>query len=310
MSRSLGLPAELLCCVQCGHPELRPSAERLMCAACARTYEVRPPGIPWLMTDEAMRRNAVHELQWDRTSPADYDQLCRDNSPVWEAIDMLAMQYCSGECLEVCCGSGRFMEVLRRSSRVKRVLGVDISIGMLRTAWERGHRGLVQASADDLPVRSGTMETVASSGSGLSFLDREKTYAEIARVLRPGGFFVFDLLNYWPSMVDCAWERYISKGRLPRLEVLREYKLAANMRDAKDEVRLLRCAGLQMVEMKSVRYLPFLRGHVTNLGYWSGFWGSRIGYDTIFVCRKPRADHPRRDSSTRHDSFIIPGPSY
>jgi len=233
-----------------------------------------------------MQQNAVHELQWDRTSAADYDQLCRDNGPVWEAIDTLAMQYCSGESLEVCCGSGRFLEVLRRSSRVKRVLGVDISLGMLRTAWERGHRGLVQASADDLPVRSGTMDTVASSGSGLSFLDREKTYAEIARVLRPGGFFVFDLLNYWPSIVDCAWGRYISKGRLPRREVLREYKLAGNMRDAKSEVRLLRRAGLQMIEMKSVRYLPFFRRRLTNLGYWSGFWGSKIGYDTIFVCRK------------------------
>ncbi len=279
---------DLLCCVQCGQPELRLFAEKLMCSVCARTYEIRPPGIPRLITDETMRRNALHELQWDRTSAADYDQLCHDNGPVWKAIDTLAMQYCSGESLEVCCGSGRFLEVLRGSSRVKRVLGIDISIGMLRTAWKRGHRGLVQASADDLPVRSGTMDTVASSGSGLSFLDREKTYAEIARVLRPGGFFVFDLLNYWPSIVDCAWERYISKGRVPHCEILRDYKLAANMRDARNEVQLLRRAGLQMVEMKSVRYLPFFRRRLTNLGYWSGFWGSRIGYDTIFVCQKPR----------------------
>jgi ubiquinone/menaquinone biosynthesis C-methylase UbiE len=171
---------------------------------------------------------------------------------------------------------------------VKRILGVDISIGMLRRAWDKGHHGLIQGSPDDLPIRSGTMNTVASSGSGLSFLDREKTYAEIARVLRPDGFFVFDLLNFWPSIVDSAWRWYISKGRLPRREVLREYKLADNMRDAKHEVRLLNRAGLQIVEMKSVRYVPFVRRYVMNLGYWSGFWGSKIGYDTIFVCQKPR----------------------
>jgi SAM-dependent methyltransferase len=277
----------LLQCMECGHAGLLLFAELLACVACTRTYEVLAPGIPKLITNECMRRNAVHEQQWDSISPADYDQICHDNRPVWDAIDMLAMKYCSGLTLEVCCGSGRFLDVLRRDARVKRILGVDISIGMLQRAWDKGHHCLIQGSPDDLPIRSGALDTVASSGSGLSFLDREKTYAEIARVLRPDGFFVFDLLNFLPSIVDSAWRRYISKGRFPRREVLREYKLADNMGDAKHEVRLLRRAGLQIVEMKSVRYVPFLRRYVTNLGYWSGFWGSKIGYDTVFVCQKP-----------------------
>jgi hypothetical protein len=58
------------------------------------------------------------------------------------------------------------------------------------------------------------------------------------------------------------------------------------MRDAKHEVELLHRAGLQIVEMKSVRYLPFFRRRRTKLGYWSGFWGSKIGYDTVFVCER------------------------
>ena len=238
------------------------------------------------MTEQTTRRNALHEQEWDSTPHADYDQLCRDNRAVWHAIDRLAMKYCHGVALEVCCGSGRFLDVLRRGPRVTHVVGVDISIGMLRGAWDKGHRGLLQSSADDLPIQSGSMDTVASSGSGLSFLDREATYAEVARVMKPGGYFVFDLLNYWPSIFDCAWERYVSRGRLPGQEILREYKLAANMRDAKHEVRLLRRAGLQMVEMKSVRYLPFFRRHLATLGYWPGIWGSKIGYDTVFVCRR------------------------
>src|SRR5262245_44198402 len=157
---------------------------------------------------------------------------------------------------------------------------------MLQGAWDKGHRCLMQSSADDLPVQSGTLDTVASSVIGLSFLDREKTYAEVARVLKPHGYFVFDLLNYWPCILDCAWERYLSHGRLPAREILREYKLADNMRDAKREVRLLERARLQIVEMKSVRYLPLLRRRQAKLGYWSGFWGSRFGYDTVFVCQR------------------------
>jgi ubiquinone/menaquinone biosynthesis C-methylase UbiE len=196
------------------------------------------------------------------------------------------MKYCSGLALEVCCGHGRFLDVLSDSPRVKRVAGLDISIGMLRAAWDKGHRRLIQGSADDVPLRSGAVDTVASSGSGLSFVNREQTYAEIARILKPQGFFVFDLLNFWPSIIDCAWWWYLSKGRLPRRALLQEYKLAGNMRDAKQEVALLRRAGFQLVEMKSVRYSPFFRRRQKQLGYWPGYWGSRIGYDTIFVCQR------------------------
>jgi ubiquinone/menaquinone biosynthesis C-methylase UbiE len=216
----------------------------------------------------------------------DYDQICRENGPVWEAIDALVMKYCSGSALEVCCGSGRFLTVLKRNPRVQRVAGLDISVGMLRAAWDNGHRCLIQSSADDLPIRSGAVDTVASSGSGLSFLNREQAYREIARILRPEGFLVFDLLNFWPSIIDCVWWQYVSKGLLPRLNVLREYKLAGNMRDARHEAKLLCQAGFRMVEMKSVRYVPFFRRRLTNLGYWPGFWGSKIGYDTVFVCQK------------------------
>jgi len=276
----------LLRCVGCGSSQIRPVNDTLVCDACTTVYEVRPPGIPRLMTEETTRRNTVHEQEWDSMPHADYDQICRDNRAVWNAIDSLVMKYCHGFALEVCCGNGRFLDVLRRDGRVNKVFGVDVSIGMLRGAWDKGHRCLLQSSADDLPIRSGSMDTVGSSGSGLSFLDRGKTYAEVARVLKPHGYFVFDLLNYWPSIFDCAWERYLSRGRLPRREVLREYKLADNMRDAKHEVELLRRAGLQVIEMKSVRYLPFMRRRQAKLGYWPGFWGSKIGYDTVFVCQR------------------------
>jgi len=249
-------------------------------------YDVLPPGIPRLITREQRQRNAVHEQQWDNMPLADYEQICRDNGPVWEAIDAVAMKYCSGSVLEVCCGHGRFLDVLTRDPRMKRVIGLDISVAMLRAAWNKGHRLLIQGSANDLPIQSGALDSVASSGSGLSFLPREATYAEIARILRPEGFFAFDLLNFWPSVIDEAWWKYLSKGRLPRRDVLHEYKLADNMRDAKREVELLRRAGFKVVEMKSVRYVPFLRGRLTRPGYWPGFWGARIGYDTVFVCQK------------------------
>jgi ubiquinone/menaquinone biosynthesis C-methylase UbiE/uncharacterized protein YbaR (Trm112 family) len=279
---------DVLRCVECGHSGFNVLAERLVCASCNASFDVHAPGIPRMVTGDSLRRSSIHEQQWDNMPQADYDQICRENRCVWEAIDGLVMKYCSGLVLEVCCGNGRFLDVLTQNPNVKRAAGLDISIGMLRTAWDRGHRGLMQASADDLPIRNGAMDTVASSGSGLSFVQREQTYSEVARILKPQGFFVFDLLNFWPSVIDNVWWQYVSNGRLPRMETLSGYKLAGNMRDAKLEVELLSAAGFQIVEMKSVRYLPFFRGRLQNLGYWPGFWGARLGYDTIFICRKVR----------------------
>src|SRR5262245_9576376 len=214
---ALSIDAELLSwlrCVECGHPQLRLSDEHIVCASCHTSYDVRSPGIPRLITHQQRQRHAVHEQQWDNMPLEDYEQICRDNGPVWDAIDAVVMKYCSGAVLEVCCGHGRFLDVLMGSHRVQRVIGLDISVAMLRAAWNKGHRLLIQGSADDSPIRSGAMDTVASSGSGLSFLHREQTYAELARVLKPEGFFVFDLLNFWPSIIDEAWRQYISKGRL------------------------------------------------------------------------------------------------
>jgi len=290
-SAASSIDADLLSwlrCVECGHQRLRLFDTRIVCASCHTSYDVRPPGIPRLITHQQAQRNAVHEQQWDTMPLADYEEICRANGPVWEAIDAVTTKYCSGVVLEVCCGHGRFLDVLTRTRHVTRAIGLDISVAMLRAAWNKGHRLLIQGSADDSPIRTGAMDAVASSGSGLSFLPREHTYAEIARMLRPEGFFVFDLLNFWPSIIDETWRQYIAKGRLPRRDVLREYKLADNMRDARREVELLGRAGFRLVEMKSVRYVPWFRGRVTKLGYWPGFWGTKIGYDTVFVCQKRR----------------------
>ena len=138
----------LLRCVGCGSSQIRPLNDTLVCDACTTVYEVRPPGIPRLMTEETTRRNTVHEQEWDSMPHADYDQICRDNRAVWNAIDSLVMKYCHGFALEVCCGTGRFLDVLRRDRRVNKVFGIDVSIGMLRGAWDKGHRCLLQSSAE------------------------------------------------------------------------------------------------------------------------------------------------------------------
>jgi hypothetical protein len=83
-----------------------------VCKSCNASFDVRPPGIPFLITDDSLRRNSIHEQQWDNLPQVDYEQICLENRSVWEAIDGLVMKYCRGLVLEVCCGNARFLDVL------------------------------------------------------------------------------------------------------------------------------------------------------------------------------------------------------
>jgi ubiquinone/menaquinone biosynthesis C-methylase UbiE len=197
------------------------------------------------------------------------------------------LHYCGGDVLEVGCGSGRFLNKLARHDRVQNVTGLDVSLSMLRRSAAQGHANLVHSPAENLPFLSESFDTVASTWSALKYVDREKGFAEIHRVLRPGGMLTFDLINHWPYWLDYVWREYLSQYRLPPRGLARsEYILSSNMRDARREVNLLQGAGFEIIELKSIPYLPFLRRHLTQMCYWNGYWGSRVGYDTVFVCRK------------------------
>lgn len=103
-----------------------------------------------------------------------------------------------GSALDVCCGTGAAMRVLRPLCR-ERVVGVDLSQGMLDEA-RRLHSDapgtaaleFVRADALALPF-SAEFDVVTSFGAFGHILeeDEPRLVEGIARALRPGGRFVF-----------------------------------------------------------------------------------------------------------------------
>jgi ubiquinone/menaquinone biosynthesis C-methylase UbiE len=97
--------------------------------------------------------------------------------------------------LDVGCGGGAFLkESLERGCRVA---GIDHSREMVRLAREQnqaaiaaGRAEIVLGSCDRLPFEDGSFTCASMSGVLGFLLDPVACFAEIRRVLRPGGRFV------------------------------------------------------------------------------------------------------------------------
>lgn len=105
-----------------------------------------------------------------------------------------------GRVLDLGCGTGAFLQPLRERFPQARVTGLDIAQAMLERAvkrtpgWRRLLRleraQLVCGDAERLPFASGSHEMVFSN-LALQWCDPAVVFPEVARVLRPGGLFLF-----------------------------------------------------------------------------------------------------------------------
>jgi len=90
--------------------------------------------------------------------------------------------------VDVGCGTGELARRLAASGA--QVIGVDPderSIAIARAGSSASRIAFHLASAESLPLPDGTADAVVSSVSAHHWTDRERGFAEIARVLRPRG---------------------------------------------------------------------------------------------------------------------------
>ncbi|MBI5486359.1 MAG: methyltransferase domain-containing protein [Deltaproteobacteria bacterium] len=100
-------------------------------------------------------------------------------------------------CLDL--GSGRGQDVLRLAAAVGRrgfCWGVDVSDGMLERARRNaaklgvGNVGFLKSSLERIPLPDASVDLVVSNCTINHAADKDAVWAEIRRVLRPGGRFV------------------------------------------------------------------------------------------------------------------------
>ena len=93
---------------------------------------------------------------------------------------------------EICCGRGEAFHLL--GERIGRGVGVDISVSMLRAAraeYDATRYCLAQGDATWLPLADGVFDSVFMLGGVHHVNDRLALFAEVARILKPGGRFYF-----------------------------------------------------------------------------------------------------------------------
>lgn len=202
----------------------------------------------------------------------DYIQACLRRVLGEDALQRL-------EILEVGCGGGLVCEELAR--RGARMVGVDPSQAALQTAREHAAQsGLADrityehGYAEALPYDSGRFQAVVCLDVLEHVQDLGRTIAEIARVLAPGGVFVFDTINRTIlARVVLIWygEHFPSGGLVPGLHDYRAFIKPAELRCS------LEANDFQIQEMTGFMPRGFVRGHFKmGPGWFKGV--SYVGY--------------------------------
>ena len=223
-------------------------------------------------TTEHVRRNREH---WERESD-DYQERNRAQLNRWDRLgwgvydapedEIHALGEVTGlRALELGCGAGQFG--IKVAMRGADVTGLDFSIAQLRHATEHleetGARfPLVQANGERLPFRNDVFDLVFCDHGVMGFADPLVTVPEVARVLRPGGSFVFNGTTPW---IWVAWGD--QEEELPTTREMRSDYFGMRSADSSDPswrttefqltygdwIRLFRANGLEVEDLIELR---------------------------------------------------------
>jgi len=199
--------------------------------------------------------------------------------------------------LEVGCGAAMCSRWLR--SQGARPVGLDLSAGMLRHAVQAAARTglsvpLVQADAQRLPFADACFDLACSAFGAVPFVaDSAAVMREVARVLRPGGRWVFATPHpiRWIFADDpgpaglVAQNPYFDRTPYVEVDAARTPTYVEHHRTLGDRVREIVAAGLLLTDLVEPEWPA---GHTRQWGQWSPLRGEILPGTAIFVCHKPR----------------------
>jgi len=198
--------------------------------------------------------------------------------------------------LEVGCGAAQCSRWL--VAHGARAVGVDLSLRQLQHARRlddaTGTRvPVLVADAGALPVADQTVDLACSAYGAIPFVaDSGQVMAEVARVLRPGGRWVFSVTHpvRWCFPDDpgpgglVARTSYFDRRAYVEQDEAGRATYVEHHRTLGDRVREIRAAGLLLLDVVEPEWPTH---HERPWGQWSRLRGEVIPGTAIFVSRKP-----------------------
>jgi SAM-dependent methyltransferase len=241
---------------------------------------------------------------WDAEAPGyqdEHGEFLGDADLLWcpeglrESEARLLGEVAGRDVLEVGCGAAQGARWLVRAGA--RVTAFDVSYGQLEQARRLDERSgttvqrLVQADAQALPFRGASFDLVVSAFGALPFVaDSAGTLREVARVLRPGGRFVFSVNHptRWAFPDDpgpgglTVHHSYFDRTPYVELDASGAASYVEHHRTLGDRVRELVAAGLVLEDLVEPEWPE---GHTREWGQWSPLRGRLMPGTAIFVTR-------------------------
>ena len=193
-------------------PDCKTALERGRCAVCKWQYQ-SVDGVPVLFSQEP-RFAPARELA------EAYDRIYRAETNVWERVgrtrDFIAYfssllgRYKPERFLEVGCGEGFLLSAVQSPDK----WAVDLSRQAIRAAQQKTAANFCMALVERLPFPSDYFDVVTSVGVMEHFLDIDEAVHEVARVVKPGGYYVTLTHVTAPALERAAAK--ISEFLLPR----------------------------------------------------------------------------------------------
>ncbi|MGI8627487.1 MAG: class I SAM-dependent methyltransferase [Geodermatophilaceae bacterium] len=254
---------------------------------------------------DADATRSANRRWWNRAAPAYLREHGQDLGVadfLWcpeglrESEALLLGEVSGRSVLEVGCGSAPCSRWLATQGALP--VGLDLSDRMLAEAAAYGERAgiavpLVQGDATALPFGARSFDIVCSAFGGFPFVaDAGAALAQVARVLRPAGRFVFSVSHpfHWvfPDDSDPAHLQVTGSyfNRLPYVELDAEGRpmYVEHHRTIGDWVRLLVDAGLHLEDVVEPTWQP---GREVVWGYWSAARAALIPGTAIFCATLP-----------------------
>ncbi|MBT8100871.1 MAG: methyltransferase domain-containing protein [Gammaproteobacteria bacterium] len=156
-----------------------------------------------------------------------------------------------GTCAELCCGTGEAFALFEDD--IPFGVGVDVSSSMLSKAqrsFDGDQLSFVQGDATRLPLAADAFDSVIMLGGIHHVPDRDALFAQVFRVLKPGGVFIFR------EPVSDFWLWKLLRGIIYRLSPMLDHETERPL-TYQETVPVLERAGFVDMRWRTCGFLGF-----------------------------------------------------